>query len=238
MKYPYLPEVRIADAASHLLISAFGRLDSVSYPLDLETLIYDFLCERERVAFDDERDLGEEGGELVLGKMFPYQNKILISAPLKHESVSGRYRFTIAHEIGHWVLHRPLFLALAQQGDLFSGVGAEDLCTTSLNRNVFPGGATVPTEEWQANRFAISLLLSDSVLREEFLSRFGGPVALRAPIPTHSETALRSLSRRVASQPVGSRPALQDVFGLSTEAMAIALEDRGYVVADTPDGWG
>lgn len=234
MKYPFLREEQIEAAAIRLLRAAFGTIDRTTYPLDLDALVFDYLCEREDLVFDDGQDLGEEDGDPILGIMRPYRSTILISASLKREGPEGRFRFTVAHEIGHWVLHRPLFLANEQQSDLFSGNARVASDLVSLNRNIFPEGAGrgfLPIEEWQANRFAIALLLDDQTLRSAFVERFGEP-----PLPRRREdgfnrsSTLRKLSRRIASEQVRGCPPLQDLFGLSTEAMAIALESRGYVV--------
>jgi hypothetical protein len=87
-----------------------------------------------------------------------------------------------------------------------------------------------PTEEWQANRFAVALLLDDHLLQDAFTERFGEPPLPRLENGFKRSPTLRALSRSIASQRVRGRPPLQDLFGLSAEAMAIALESRGYVV--------
>lgn len=235
MQYPFLPKEKIEAEAGTLRRDAFGQRARISYPLDLDALLFDYLCEDESLVFDDEQDLGEENGEPILGKMRPFSNAILVSAPLKHGGPLGRYRFTVAHEIGHWVLHRPLFLASESQPDLFNTGAGEEQELVSLDRNVFPsGGSRLPREEWQANRFAIELLLEKSLLRDAFVERFDEPpIALHAE-PKKGVATMRGLARRLASEKVGGRPALQDLFELSAEAMAIALEARGYVVEDPP----
>jgi len=162
--------------------------------------------------------------------------KIEITAALKRCGEVGRYRFTLAHEIGHWVLHRPLFLARAEALDLF-GPTADDLAITSLNRSVFPDGSRgrPAPEEWQANRFAVDLLIDRGLLRAEFSQRFSEPVvALRSPEWITRSPTLRDHARRLAGAKVkGFRP-LFSVFGLTVEAMGIALEQRGYAVEEPP----
>lgn len=205
------------------------------YPLDLEALVYDHLCEVDHLIFDDQQDLGDEDGDVILGKMLPRSGRILITSQLKESRSLGRYRFTVAHEIGHWVLHRQLFLNSSEQTDLFGSALPSEML--SLNRNVFPKGARsqgVPPEEWQANRFAALVLVNESVLREAFTERFGSaPIACRDGKVIRA-VSIRALSRSIASASgKGERP-LRDLFGLSTEAMAIALEMRGYVVVEAP----
>jgi hypothetical protein len=63
----------------------------------------------------------------------------------------GRYHFTLAHEAGHWRLHRKYYLEDVSQGRLFG----DDLtkpayvCRSSDKRPV----------EWQADQFAANLLM-------------------------------------------------------------------------------
>ena len=238
MIFPFLREEEIEAAADQLLQAAFGSLERIAYPLDLEALVFDHLCDREDLVFSDEQDLGWQDDDRILGKMMPLRNTILISAHLSRRHERGRHRFTVAHEIGHWVLHRRLFLAEKSQRSLFanSDPGSGEL--VSLHRHVFPLSNAVgpaPPEEWQANRFAVALLVDGAVLREAFVRRYGQP-----PIVAHDESgaghaySLRQFSRFVAAERVHSRRPLSDRFGLSREAMAIALETRGYVVEGPP----
>ena len=236
MKYPWLEAEDIEAAAKKLLAACFGAR-AATWPLvDIDKLVYDHLCEHERLSFTDERDLGWENGDQVLGRMLPLAGKIEITAALKRPGESGRYRFTVAHEIGHWVLHRQLFLAEAEALDLFASSDA-DACLTSLNRSVFPGFGTgrVPPEEWQANRFAVDLLIDADVLREEFVRRFDTPVvAWHTTDWAPRSASLRGHARQLAGAERRDCEPLCRVFGLSTEAMAIALEQRGYAVEEPP----
>jgi len=107
----------------------------------------------------------------------------------------------------------------------------------SLHRGVFPDGARahLAPEEWQANQFAIDLLLDASILRAEFVLRFSQSVIARC-LPgwrLHART-LREHSRRLANSELNGHAPLASVFGLSGEAMAIALEQRGYAVEEAP----
>lgn len=237
MKYPYLRGSQIDAAARALLIKAFGEHVPRAHRVDLSALLYDYLCEREDLVFNDESQLGLVDGEPVLGKMRPYQNEILICATVKREGPDGRYRFTLAHEVGHWVLHRPLFLASRQQPDLFSAAQSADRTLVSLNRNVFPSsvaGERIPPEEWQANRFAVALLIDEVLLCQAFVERFGDKPLARIEGTLVRASTLRRLSRQVASNRTRDLVPLDDLFGLSNEAMAIALESRGYVVESPP----
>jgi Zn-dependent peptidase ImmA (M78 family) len=233
VKFPWLPESRIESAALALLGRAFGE-HLPGHAIDLDTIIYDCLSEKEGLSFDDDASFARENGDVVLGKTYPFKSKIAINRELKHPSEAGRQRFTIAHEIGHWVLHRPLYLAQRENLSLFDEERpetAEETSLVSMNRSVFGGGKTQAPEEWQANRFAVALLIDDALLRSAFSERFGpNPIAWQSGPWSQASDSLRGHARRVASQTVRSESPLHEVFGLSVEAMAIALESRGYAV--------
>lgn len=105
MKFPYLTTPHIDQAAHYLLVRALGAEPEV--PVDLRVILFDCLAEEERLAFNDEVSLGYSDGDKILGSTYPVRGLIEICASLQQPHLIGRYRFTVAHEIGHWVLHRP-----------------------------------------------------------------------------------------------------------------------------------
>ena len=240
MNFPYRTEAFIDGAAEELLRRAFGGPWRERRPVDLDELVYEYLSPQEQLSYNDEAELPSDDGELVLGKTLPIRGQILLNRILKLEPEPGRARFTLAHELGHWVLHRPLILAEAQALDLFAGHGnvGPDYALVGLNKAIFPAScapSAVRREEWQANRFAASLLVDPVVLREEFEVRFGAPPVARAtPAWRYKAASVRALAQLLAKGMIGSHPPLREVFGLSTEAMAIALESRAYVVEQAP----
>ena len=229
MKVPFLPQAQIEARAAELLDAAFG-LGRPRCPTDLEALIYDYLSERFDLSFDDEGDLGSSDGDLVMGAMLPVQNKILVTRSLKQQP--ARYRFTVAHEIGHWLLHRQLLLPRADELSLFDARAPEPVFAC-LQRCVFPaaGRPALPPEEWQANCFAAALLIDRHALREEFAKRFGAvPAARDTPMWRGRSTSIREHARLIAAADMAGSPPLHAAFGVSIEAMAIALESAGYAV--------
>lgn len=231
MKYPYLPAREIEHAADGLLTQAFGR--EVPVPVDLETVLFDVLAEHEELAFDNENVLGYQDGDRILGRMWPRQNKIEVCATLKEPHsggrLKGRYRFTVCHEIGHWVLHRPLHRQ-SDPSESRGQPGSTDaqFHMVSLNRNIFSSDVTPPPEEVQANRFAAHLLMPGSLVRREFVRRFETPQVVTDPGSTAYETAIELAHRTTQSISIS----LCDAFEVSRQAMAIALESRGYVKAE------
>lgn len=237
IEYPYLREDVIEAEAAALVSAVFGGPWRERSPVDLDTIIYEHLSPKENLIFDPEADLPLENGEVVLGKTLPIRGKILLNRGLR-AGEPGRARFTLAHELGHWILHRRLFLARREMLDLFAVAADKDFEFVGINRSTFPRSCSpkaVPREEWQANRFAVALLIDPQVLREEFQLRFGASAIARSSRAWRLRArTLRDLSSLAARGDVEGHPALREVFGLSTEAMAIALESRGYVVEDEP----
>lgn len=240
IEYEYLTEAQIDAAAAALLQRVFGGPWSERKPVDLDGIVYDYLSPKEGLSFNDDAHLPPEDGEVVLGKTIPIRSQILLSSALKGDSEPGRARFTLAHEIGHWTLHRRLVLdairARQETGPDLFGEGAtapDEFAFVGLNRTTFPRSCApgaVRREEWQANRFAAALLVDPIVLREEFVARFGEPPAVRASQTWRYQAAtVRELAQRLVRGSTDCHPPIRGVFGLSAEAMAIVLESQGYV---------
>lgn len=77
--------------------------------------------------------------------------------PTNNPKMLGRYRYTLAHETGHWRLHRTFFLENPNQSQLFNADGKP----VYVCRN---GDAKKPIE-WQADYFAAHLLMPGNMLR-------------------------------------------------------------------------
>jgi Zn-dependent peptidase ImmA (M78 family) len=227
VNFPYLPNAAIDTEAERLRVQALGS-KAHDIPVDLDAIVFDYLCEKDALVIDDETELPDEDGEEVLGKTFIRSNRIVINRRLKQSPDIGRYRFTLAHEIGHWQLHRPIVLAAAEQGGLF-GDENNDVITT-LNRSVV--GPNPPRQEVQANRFAATLLIDREGLGREFSARFG-PGELSAMLMAGPRRTIRERSRFVGAHIARGLPSLASRFRVSIEAMAIALETRGYL-EDSP----
>jgi hypothetical protein len=235
MKFPWLTDAEIEASAAQLVMRTFGPTLDRSRPVELDEVVA-FLSDTEQLSYNDEADLRSDDGEVVLGKTQPLRRRILLSRDLKLDPEPGRSRFTLAHELGHWVLHRPLFLAKASELSLFGPQDEAEFEFVGLKRAIFreAGGAPVAPEEWQANRFAVALLIDSDVLREEFQRRFGALVVARRTAGWLRSATLRDHSRLLATGSVVGGMPLRDVFGLSAEAMAVALEARGYAVEEPP----
>lgn len=80
--------------------------------------------------------------------------------PAENEAMLGRYHFTLAHEAGHWRLHRQLFLRKANQPKLLpdDAPRPEYICRSSDSEPI----------EVQANMFASCLLMPKEMVKREW----------------------------------------------------------------------
>jgi hypothetical protein len=162
---PFLSENDIERAAASLLVD-FGDMrngGSIKPPVPVEkilekhlklTLDFDNLHERLHIPRN-----GEEPD--VLGALWAESGEVFIDESLdpdEHPEQEGRYRFTLAHEIGHWCLHKDYLTSPAQQGgDLFGySKPPTVICRASQVR------ARI---ERQADSFASSLLMPEGWVR-------------------------------------------------------------------------
>ncbi len=240
LQVPWLNDRDIAGAASGLWAAAHAALgtgDEMVRPTP-EDLVFGFLDGEQRLSLflDDElgcdsngcpiaglmrvADGSDQGGEI-------YIDKNVVKTPL--------YSFTLAHEIGHWVLHRRHILRAREQMSLFDETPVQ---THTLHRNLQGSQHKLPPEEWQANRFAAHLLMPAEALHAEFTSRYGGPLDFRAQCEAdagfaHLYREKRNYSRRVAQEPrvKGNvfAPPLNELFNVSVLAMSIRLEELGLI---------
>lgn len=149
-----------------------------------------------RLGVADLRHLGEQ----VLGAAFVQNNEILVSQSLADDN--ARFRFTVAHELGHLCLHRkiaPVFHELADDAPF-------------VERRV----------EREADRFAASFLMPIELLCREFAAcadREGiAAGALIHELHTGEVSAVRLFRSRFV-------PQLARRFGMSASATLIRFAD-------------
>jgi Zn-dependent peptidase ImmA (M78 family) len=198
--------------------------DLVPVPVEeiVRSLLYLTLEEPEQIPSD-------RAGYETAGLMDRENRRIVVAQKYPHEW----RRFTVAHEIGHWILHpgvvyhrdRPL------SGGEQANIGH-------------------PPEEQEANKFASELLMPAEIMTGHFQLIFGEPIDGRDPSSTLLSrlTAISNQSFRpkdfsqnvryrsllVANMPVQRMgryfSPLAKTFGVSVSAMAIQLEDLGLVL--------
>jgi len=150
--------------------------------------------------------------------------------PKTNPSRLGRYHFTLAHEVGHWRLHREHYKKNPAERRLFDDRTAtpDVVCRSSE--------AKKPVE-WQADKFASCLLMPRKLVYAAWSSRLGTdasisigelrrryadtlatePFFYRGQVLTEEEDKDNALKEEQC------RP-LADLFQVSQEAMRIRLE--------------
>ncbi len=148
----------VTDPRAAELLARHGELFGGSaVPVPVESIAEDMLGLR----------IAESDGLPVSGLLLPREREIWLNAAEARQS-AGRRRFTIAHELGHWVCqvlegHRaPIYcrqaaIHPAADAELQQGVGAGP---------VRP--ATTPPLEREANVFAAELLMPEPAVRSAF----------------------------------------------------------------------
>jgi Zn-dependent peptidase ImmA (M78 family) len=158
---PYLKTRRIEEIAADLLDKHCGRVLRKADPTPVMDIL-EKLKERTNLQYRCE-DLGSVDGKKILGKVnFPNTTLYLDLSLLNERKV--QFRFTAAHEIGHWVLHRYRPLRFGEQKPVPEVVDDEDsICRLE----------SVGPRDWverQANAFAAGLVLPSATFPVELVT--------------------------------------------------------------------
>jgi Zn-dependent peptidase ImmA (M78 family) len=158
--------------------------------------------------------------------------------PDANPRMEGRYHFTLAHEIGHWQLHRRR--RLRKPDPLLPFAPGELAAPTYVCRS-----KTRSRAELQANYFASSLLMPEAMIRGTWENLYGdqpmtlealrqqeqailrSELFLRSWVPTDDEEYIRWLMESVA-RPLAAK------FRVSLQAMQIRLEELGLLIKNAP----
>jgi hypothetical protein len=232
-KLPFLTDQDFEDEAA-LLLAKYGHDHGVvtapAIPVEEIAELYLDL----HLTFDDMQSLF--GVDDVHGALWVNQRRIGIDYrldPTENPSMLGRYRFTLAHEIGHWQLHRHLFVKNANQPMLLPDnvERPEYICRSS---------DTDPLE-YQANRFASCLLMPRELikkawegwrgdlepiylvdLREDRQAILVAEAAKRGPYWSNEKSEDNLLFENAC------RP-MAELFAVSPDAMRIRLENMKFL---------
>lgn len=151
-------------------------------------------------------DLERKGTAKILGRLSFRRRLLCLDFSLAQERDAG-FRFTLAHEIGHWVLHRYNFGSW-KSADLDTPEGVVENPEDSL----FPFRRRTPMEslEFQARTFAAALLMP----RRTFAAAF---VQLRQEFGFATTSARDNLEKIVLC--------LSDTFQVSKTCVRIRIEE-------------
>ena len=163
IEYPYLKSKEIEKESIKLLDSfTQKRRQRLSAPIPvfdiIEFLGYDIDFRKDGIY----QDADILGGTLIEEKTVQINENIS-----DHE---GRMHFTAAHEIGHIILHAPLFKRLNNVDS--------DQKIISRKDGGFEGERKQP-EEWQADKFAAFLLMPSKLVKKAFYNCYKKPINVR-----------------------------------------------------------
>ncbi|MBF0153938.1 MAG: ImmA/IrrE family metallo-endopeptidase [Magnetococcales bacterium] len=220
MSVKYLRKETIEAASRRLLLAYHERFGPDGYlPIPVEEILESHLGLS--LEFDDlRRRLGVAD---VLGATWVRERRVVIDQsldPTVDARKEGRYRFTIAHELGHWELHRYVFEDAPGQKSLFEhDTPPSIVCRTASRKDPM---------EWQADAFAGYLLMPRKVVTEVWESIYGTLEPYRAA------DEFADLAQNVigdAGQPVvGVAREVAREFRVSGMAMQIRLMEMGLII--------
>jgi len=162
--YPYLKNSTIEKESMNLLSDFYQQSDE---KLSAPVPVFDII---EYLGYDvDFRKDGIYKDKNLLGGTLIDKKTIEINENLSdHE---GRMHFTAAHEVGHIVLHVPLYKQ-KNQNDV------SEHKIISRKDSGFEGNKKEP-EEWQADKFAAYLLMPSELIKKAFFKNYTKPVNVR-----------------------------------------------------------
>lgn len=224
MDVRFVPEVHIERAANELLYAYGGTFGEVAAPpVPAEEMLECHLGLS--LGFDDLQT--RFGGATVLGATWIEDQEVQIDQsldPSENPRIEGRYRFTVAHEAGHWVLHRHQ-LREARSTPLIDGKSEPSIVCRDT--------ASKPPIEWQADCFASYLLMPEELVRQAWQDMTGSVV------PHVAEDEIKELTERYGLAE-GDQPTVEiakrmaRVFCVSGQAMQIRLTKLGLILTEKP----
>ena len=223
MKVEFLPKEDIEFAATKLMMAygkAFSELHEPPIPVDAILECHLGLS----LDFDSmDKLLGQRG---VLGATWIDTKEVIIDEhldPSDNPTIEGRYRFTLAHEIGHWELHRHQ-VVVSTDRSLFCGKPQPSIiCRSNAKKDPI---------EWQADCFASYLLMPVQMVENEWKKLTGDykPIVVADEIAAfksrfgEDESYVVNLAKQMAQQ-----------FEVSGQAMQIRLTDLDLLRTDEPE---
>jgi len=226
LRVPYIAEETIEQGAEALLAQyAHVKGVEIRAPIPIEDIVEKHL--KLRMEFNDLRCLfGLPGGRKpdIFGAIWLDSAKIVIDEsldPEEHPLKEERYRFTLAHEGGHWRLHRPLVQETQRS----------IVCRSSqANERV----------ELQANLYASCLLMPRKLVMEAWRDEFGNdhPYLLRRKsfgLPYDMDPKLAGILRSFEQSDLYNFAwPFANQFRVSPTAMRVRLEKLGLIRREVP----
>jgi Zn-dependent peptidase ImmA (M78 family) len=177
----------------------------------------------------------------ILGAIYFEKKRIVIDESLDPDAnpaKGGRYRFTLAHEVGHWQLHRDLFARHPGQLSLFNEQARPAIvCRSSQTKERI---------EVQADLYASCVLMPRKLVMTTWCDAFPGGKPRVLKLATPSDHAFVEFNRETFVTPVRLETETDDQaldrfaapfaqkFLVSPVAMRIRLEKLGLLHREIP----
>ncbi len=164
------PEYLLNEAAGILAEVRSHVWDGRSLPVPIEAIAENHFGLLIREVADIATELpelsGELGGEEVIsGALIPERAEIWVDAT-EASRWPQRRRYTIAHEIGHWVLHRGPDTAFCREAAVRPTETVVSEQRPTANDYAWDANPGQPGIEWEANVFGGALLLPPWLVRK------------------------------------------------------------------------
>jgi hypothetical protein len=233
------------DAEALLAQYAYARDVEIRAPIPIEDIVEKH--QKLRVEFDDlhrRLDVPRSGLGLhpdIFGAIWLDSGRIVIDESLdpdEHPAMEGRYRFTLAHEGGHWRLHRDVLRSDRNQQALFADVPKPTvICRSSQAKE---------RVEWQADFYASCLLMPRRLVHAEWQDRLGRTKPLLLSDLRPNEKVMLRAGTLIHEQGRGEVNEVDDAlfesvaepiarrFGVSRAAMRVRLEKLGLLLREEP----
>lgn len=215
-KVPFLADKVIEDHAELLLAEWAEKRGPIEKP---PVPIEDILELHLDLTFAIEDLQAALGHADVLGGIWFGERLIKVDRsldPSVEPRMLGRYRFTLAHEVGHWRLHRRHLMDDPSAHSLFQQACEPAFVCRSNNS---------PREEVQANRFASYVLMPRRLVQGAWVQwrQNGDPVVLSDLVAGGSHPGADMVLEQFCKP-------LADRFEVSAQAMRIRLEDLSLLL--------
>lgn len=221
MKFPFLKRRDLEAIALQLIYDHGKKFGAISRPpIPVDEIVDSHLNIYLRYI-----DLNPgKSTKVVLGELDVVKKELRVDDsldPCDHPEKEGRCRFTLAHEVGHWQIHRPLIIVEREQPTLFGQSTVEPIvCRTTSRKDPI---------EWQADTFAGYLLMPKDMVLATWTDIYGSlkPYVAAGEIADLSsrwglaedKTPTVSIARELAK-----------VFKVSGQSMQIRLAELGLVL--------
>ena len=226
MKVKYLHTKQIDNKAFEVLTTYNQRFGEIKEPPIPVEAIIESLLEMD-FSIDDLNKNSDVPD--ILGATWIDNKRVIIDerlSPDEYPDKEGRYRFTGAHEIGHWVLHRHQITESRYRPLLDNMPAPSIVCRVSKSKEPI---------EWQADQFASYLLMPKEMVLAAWQQRFGN-LAPYVAVDEIAELTQRFniIDGRIPTVQV-AKDIARDVFKTSAQAMQIRLMELGLILKDKPE---